>query len=65
MHELRTAKVAALELGLSQAQVCRMLDSMDAPKIGSVYVIDDALFDKLKQRPGRGRPKGSKNKPKE
>ena len=64
MRELMTAKQAALELGLSQAQLCRILDKMDAPKMGSVYVIDANLLDQLRQRPRRGRPKGAKTKPK-
>lgn len=53
-----TASEVSEILGVSLTQVSRLCASLDAPKLGKFYLINEELLDALKERRGkRGRPK--------
>lgn len=55
-----TASEVSEILGVSQTQVSRLCASLNAPKLGKFYLINEELLEALKERRGkRGRPKMS------
>ena len=55
-----TASEVSEILGVSLTQVSRLCASLNAPKLGKFYLINEELLDALKERRGkRGRPKMS------
>ena len=58
----RTATQVAEELGLNRCSVVQMLKRINAPKLGTQYIIDDDLFEYIKSRRGKRGDKLSKDK---
>lgn len=58
----RTVTQVAEELGLNRCSVAQMLKRINAPKLGTQYIIDDELFEYIKSRRGKQGEKLSKDK---